>query len=118
LELFGQVTAAMMAVGGEFPALIPIFNARPVVDGLPVTVGHSMAGRRKINAGEFVTADLCGVYKRYHANVDRGYFVGDAPKALVDRRLAGLRAVRHGPDPLWRSCCTRATRVLRIKRDP
>jgi len=92
LELFGQVTAAMMAVGGEFPALIPIFNARPVVDGLPVTVGHSMAGRRKINAGEFVTADLCGVYKRYHANVDRGYFVGDAPKALVERtaKAAGV----------------------------
>jgi len=92
LELFGLVTAAMMAAGGEFPALIPIFNARPVIDGVPVTVGHGMAGRRRIEAGEFVTADLCGVYKRYHANVDRGYFLGDPPQALVERtaKAAGV----------------------------
>lgn len=92
LELFGQVTAAMMAEGGEFPALIPIFNARPVVDGAPVTVGHGMAGRRRIEAGEFLTADLCGVYKRYHGNVDRGYFLGDAPKAMIERtaKAAGV----------------------------
>jgi len=92
LELYGQVTAAMMAQGGESPALVPIFNARPVVDGMPVSVGHGMAGRHEIQAGEFLTADLCGVFKRYHANVDRGYFVGEPPRALVERtaKAAGV----------------------------
>lgn len=92
LDLYGQVNAAMMAEGGESPALVPIFNARPVVDGFPATIGHGMAGRRVIQSGEFLTADLCGVFKRYHANVDRGYFVGDAPPNLVDRnaRAAGV----------------------------
>jgi len=50
-----------------------------------------MAGRKVIEAGEMLTADLCGVYNRYHANSDRGYFVGDnPPAALVEHyKLAG-----------------------------
>ena len=89
LELFGEVTRAMMAAGSEFPALIPIFNAMPVRDGRPISSGHAMAGRRVINAGEFLTADLCGVHHRYHGNVMRGYFVGDPPREMVERtRLA------------------------------
>lgn len=85
LELFGEVMAAMMKAGGEFPALIPIFNAVPVRDGRPVSSGHSMAGRKVIEAGEVLKADLCGVYNRYHGNVLRGYFVGDPPKEMVER---------------------------------
>ena len=86
LELFGQVFAAMMAAGGEFPALIPIFNAAPLVDGRPGMVGHAMASRRVIRKGDMLTPDLCGVYNRYHANSLRGYYVGDdPPPALVDK---------------------------------
>jgi len=89
LELFGEVTRAMMAAGSEFPALIPIFNAMPVRNGRPISSGHAMAGRRVIGAGEFLTADLCGVYHRYHGNVMRGYFLGDPPREMVERnRLA------------------------------
>ena len=84
LELFGQVTAAMMAEGGEFPALIPIFNAQPMKDGVPVHVGHGMAGRRVIQEGEYLGADLSGVYKRYHGNICRGYVVGEPPRKLAE----------------------------------
>jgi Xaa-Pro aminopeptidase len=82
----------MMAAGSEFPALIPIFNATEVKDGRPVSAGHSMAGRKVINKGEFLTADLCGVYNRYHGNVMRGFFLGDPPQAMVEqhRRAAGV----------------------------
>ena len=90
LELFGEVTRAMMAAGSAFPALIPIFSAMPVRDGRPVSSGHAMAGRRVIAVGDYVTADLCGVPHRYHGNVMRGYFLGDPPRAMVERhRLAG-----------------------------
>jgi Xaa-Pro aminopeptidase len=91
LDLFGKVTGAMMEAGGEFPGLISIFNSSPVVDGWPQPNGHGMAGRKVIEAGEMLTADLCGVYNRYHANSDRGYFVGDnPPAALVEHyKLAG-----------------------------
>ena len=96
LELFGKVTAAMMAAGGEFPALIPIFNTTPIVDGKQQHLGHAMAGRKLIEPGEILKADLCGVYHRYHANSMRGYYVGETPPpALRDRyRLAaGVFAV-------------------------
>jgi Xaa-Pro dipeptidase len=91
LDLFGKVTAAMMAAGGEFPAQIVIFNTAPVVGGQPQPTGHGMAGRKVIEAGEMLTPDLCGVYNRYHANSLRGYYVGDnPPAALVERyKLAG-----------------------------
>lgn len=85
LDLFGAVTHAMMKAGGEFPALIPIFNAFPIVDGKPQTPGHGMAGRRVIREGDFLAADLCGVYNRYHGNVLRGYVVGEPPQALAER---------------------------------
>ena len=92
LELFGIVTAAMMKAGGEFPALIPIFNAVPVRDGRAVSAGHAMAGRKVIEAGEFLTADLCGVFDRYHSNVMRGYYLGDPTPEMIDAHVkaAGL----------------------------
>ena len=79
LELFGEVTAAMMKAGGEFPALHPIFNASPVVDGKAQSNGHAMASRDPIMKGSVLTADLCGVYNRYHANSLRGFYFGDDP---------------------------------------
>ena len=93
LDLLGQVFAAMFAAGGEFPALIPIFNAAPVVDGRPGMTGHAMASRRVIQKGDLLGPDLCGVYNRYHANALRGYYVGDdPPPALVDKyqRAGGI----------------------------
>jgi Xaa-Pro aminopeptidase len=93
-----------MAAGGEWPALIPIFNATSIVDGRPQNIGHSMAGRTVIEAGQLLKADLCGVWNRYHANALRGYFVGaHPPQELVSvyRRAAGVfdvfeRDVRAG----------------------
>jgi Xaa-Pro aminopeptidase len=92
LTLFGKVTAAMMEAGGEFPALIPIFNASPMAGEKPMSNGHAMASRRVVQAGEILTADLCGVFNRYHANALRGYFVGEPPASLIEqyRKSAGV----------------------------
>ncbi len=91
LELFGTVNAAMMAAGGEFPALIPPFRSLRLVDGEPIVGGHRPASRKVIQRGELLGADLCGVYHRYHANSKRSYYVGDdPPPKLVERyRLSG-----------------------------
>ncbi|MBT6205100.1 MAG: aminopeptidase P family protein, partial [Rhodospirillaceae bacterium] len=86
LDLFGKVMGAMMEAGGEFSALIPIFNASPMDGEIPMSNGHTMASRKVIQAGEMLCADLCGVYNRYHANALRGYFVGDnPPQSLVEQ---------------------------------
>ncbi|MEM7122474.1 MAG: M24 family metallopeptidase [Pseudomonadota bacterium] len=93
LALFGKVMGAMMEAGGEFSALIPIFNTSPMAGEVPMSNGHAMASRKVIEAGEMLTADLCGVYNRYHANALRGYFVGDnPPQSLVEqyKKSAGV----------------------------
>jgi Xaa-Pro aminopeptidase len=91
LELFGAVNERMMAAGGEFPALIPPFRSLRIVDGEPIVGGHREASRKKIERGELLGADLCGVYNRYHANCKRSYYLGDDPPGhLVDRyQLSG-----------------------------
>ena len=87
LDLFGKVMAAMMEAGGEFSALIPIFNTSPMDGEIPMSNGHTMASRKVIQAGEILCADLCGVFNRYHANALRGYFVGDNPPAKPGRAI-------------------------------
>jgi Xaa-Pro aminopeptidase len=43
-----------------------------------------MMGRKVIEAGDFLKIDIAGVYYRYHANVQRGYVVGDPPAAMME----------------------------------
>lgn len=96
LELFGEVTRATMASGGEVSSLIPIFSTTPVVNGVALAAAHSMATRKRIREGEVLLADLCGVVNRYHGNVARGFYVGrDPPARLLDqyKRAAGVYEV-------------------------
>ncbi len=84
LEVMGEVTREMMKAGGELPALIHVFNVKPLVNGRPVATGHSMPTTRRIEPGNVLAADLCGVVNRYHGNVLRGFIFGDPPAKLVD----------------------------------
>ncbi len=85
LELYGEVMRAMMAAGGEHQALLPIFTTSPVKGGIALGSGHLMATRKKIERGEHLCADLCGVFHWYHGNVCRGFFVGNPPTKLIDQ---------------------------------
>ena len=91
LELYGETLRAMMAAGGESPALVHSFTSSPIRDGRPIAAGHAMMGRKVIESGDFLKIDIAGVYYRYHANVQRGYVVGDPPKAMMEnvRSAAG-----------------------------
>ena len=84
LELYGETLRAMMAAGGESPALVHSFTSAPIRDGRPIAAGHAMMGRKVIAPGDFLKIDIAGVYYRYHANVQRGYVVGEAPKAMME----------------------------------
>ena len=89
LEVYGETLRAMMKAGGESPALVHSFTSGPIRGGRPISHGHAMMGRKVIRAGEFLKIDIAGVYHRYHGNVQRGYVMGDPPKAMVERtRLA------------------------------
>jgi Xaa-Pro dipeptidase len=76
-ELYGAAYYAMSKVGGEATAI-----AQAVQPGRPPST-HLLPSRRQIQAGESFAFDLAGVYKRYHANMDRTFIYGDPDPELV-----------------------------------
>jgi Xaa-Pro aminopeptidase len=86
LEIYGVAVAAMAKAGGENPGI-----AMPVLSGQKTNSPHALASRKTIRAGELVLVDVCGVFKRYHANAARGYSMGEPAKdvAEIARRAAG-----------------------------
>ena len=79
LEVFGEMIAAMARAGGEFPGILP-----PVMSGFRSNCLHPLANRKTLKPGERVNVDLCGVYKRYHCNLARSFWLGEPPDAAFD----------------------------------
>ena len=77
LEVYGEATLAMAKAGGEISGIVGAISSGPLF------AGHALNSRRVIESGEFVFYDPCGVYNRYHANLARGYFIGDPPQELI-----------------------------------
>ncbi len=87
LEVFGEMIAAMTRAGGEFPAILP-----PVISGFRSNCLHPLASRKKLAQGERVNVDICGVYKRYHANVCRSFWLGEPPGEARDLHEKSIAA--------------------------
>ncbi len=71
LDVYGEIVNAMAKAGGENPA-IPVL----VTSGPKCACLHALASRKKIEKGEIVNIDVCGVFNRYHANMARTYSMG------------------------------------------
>lgn len=90
LEVYGEMIRAMAAAGGEVAA-IPL----PVLSGHRASAVHGLASRRRIEPGDLVNVDVCGVVARYHANTARCFSIGE-PSPAVRRaveRVTGAVAV-------------------------
>lgn len=87
LEVFGAFTSAMSKVGGEFPGILP-----PVMSGFRSNCLHPLVSRKTIERGERVNVDLCGVYKRYHCNIARGFWVGEPPSEVARLHAQSIEA--------------------------
>jgi len=79
LEVYGAMVQAMAAAGGENPGI-----TMPVLSGKKANCGHALASRRKIQAGETVFVDVCGVYKRYHMNTARTFSLGEPDTDVLE----------------------------------
>lgn len=79
LDVYGAVIEAMSRAGGE-PTAIPC----PVVSGPRSATLHGLASRRRIEYGELVGVDVCGVYNRYHANLARSFSIGQPSQAVAE----------------------------------
>jgi Xaa-Pro dipeptidase len=71
LDVYGEIVNAMAKAGGENPA-IPVL----VTSGPKCACLHALASRKKIEKGDSVNIDICGVFNRYHANMARTYSMG------------------------------------------
>lgn len=84
-QAWGALIRGMAEVGGEPAAL-----HESVVVG-PIDLGHAYSSDRIIQRGDVICADPSGVYKRYHANIERWYVVGEEPSDEL-KSLAAIEA--------------------------
>jgi len=71
LQVYGKISHAMTEAGGENPSL-PIL----VLSGERSGAGHLLSSRRIIKQGDIVKIDVCGVFNRYHADLERTFSMG------------------------------------------
>ena len=84
LDVYAEIVYAMAKAGGENPAI-----TLPVVSGKKSACFHAMSSRKKIEPGDIVNIDVCGVYKRYHSDVCRTVSIG-APDSEVEAYIAHI----------------------------
>jgi len=97
LEVYGAMVQAMASAGGEVAA-IPL----PVVSGPRAATVHGLAGRRRMEQGDLVGVDLCGVYHRYHANLARTFSIGEpsAPvRSAIDHAYGATQVFNDALEP-------------------
>lgn len=72
LEVSARLSSLLAQRGSEVAAMAPLVNSGPTawIDT------HSFPSRRKIESGDVVTVDCCGVVDRYHANLGRTFSIG------------------------------------------
>ncbi|MDA9008859.1 Xaa-Pro peptidase family protein [Alphaproteobacteria bacterium] len=87
LEVFGVMIAAMAKAGGEISGLTP-----PVTSGFRSNCLHALASRKTIAKGERVVVDLSGVFKRYHVNMARTFWVGEPPEDVAKLHNTSVKA--------------------------
>ena len=80
LEAWAEMVKAMSEAGGEPAALHELAVVTTPAGGL----GHHIAGRRVIQAGDWIEVDPCGVFQHYHANRNAIFYLGDPPQVGVD----------------------------------
>ena len=102
LQVAARIDAAMADQGGESAAIRTMVSAGPDV----WCRTHSAPSRRRLEPGDVMYVDACGVFNRYHADLCRTVAIGrDHPEARrilehTSRSVEAVqRAVRPG-DPL------------------
>jgi len=78
LDVKAEMDYACAKAGGEVPGL-PTY----VRTGRRSAQLHTLASGCKIVPGDIVTLDLCGVHKRYHANMARTMSIGEPDSAVA-----------------------------------
>lgn len=107
LEAWAEMVSAMAKAGGEPAALHELAAVTTPAGGRT----HHIAGRRKIERGDWIEVDPCGVYNHYHANRNAVYYLGEPPDTAV-----AIMRVLAGAYDVIRSTATVGTPVRTVCR--
>jgi len=97
VEIWAAATSAMAAEGGELGGIPGMVNSGPKAASL-----HGIASRRRLERGDIINIDMCGVYNRYHCNLARSSYLGEPPAELreaMDKPRQVADAVRADMKP-------------------
>ena len=93
-QLEGVIMGTMMAAGGGYPGIRTMIGSGPRAG-----THHSPAQRRAIRQGDLVFVDFCGVYDRYHVNLNRTFSLGEPDPRwtdLMDKAAGCIDAIVAG----------------------
>ena len=96
-QIEGVVMGSMMADGGGYPAIRTMLGSGPRTG-----THHSPPTLRRVKQGDLVFIDFCGVYHRYHVNVNRTFSLGDPDPRwtdLMDKSAACVDAIVEALKP-------------------
>lgn len=96
-EIAAEISHAMFAAGGEWPAVMPY-----VTSGPRTMIGHASWEGREVQAGEHVFLEVGGCLRRYHAAIMRTAVTGgqsDSMKEAEAVMLAALEALHRLAGP-------------------
>ena len=89
LEVNGAMQYAMAKAGGEETAI------RCVVSKEGFRMPHKPTTRMRLEAGETIFADVCGVYNRYHADLCRFFCLGEPTEKASERMKALAESIPY-----------------------
>ena len=90
MELAGAIYAAMTKEGGEEAGLRHMVHSGPRSAHF-----HGASTHRKIQAGEVVWIDFCGVYNRYHGDLGRTFSIGEPPKRPAEMMKTAAGSIKE-----------------------
>ena len=94
-DVAAEMFHAMIKMGCQWPGLAPF-----VASGPRGAIGHATWMGRTIQAGELVFLETGGCFRRYHAAIMRGCFVGEPTRQLREAERVVIEAVEATIDAI------------------
>jgi len=89
-EIAAEISRAMFAAGGEWPAVMPY-----VTSGPRTMIGHATWEGRDIRAGEHVFLEVGGCIRRYHAAIMRTALTGGQSDSMKEAEKVMMTALEE-----------------------
>ncbi|WP_077623633.1 M24 family metallopeptidase [Sediminibacillus massiliensis] len=110
-QIYYHMVSGTEEYGGDYPAIVPFLPT-----GENTAIPHLTWSERQFEAGETVTIELAGCYKRYHVPLARTVAIGNPPEKVISLTSYVVEAVNEvllsikpgitcgEVDDIWKQC--------------